>query len=170
MNEWRNDQWSMAVQSLDPEDQSLWKVIEPVKRVSTPSPPLITLAGIALSDSEMPEALAEGLETHFQPVNDPLEPIVNENVNKAMRAYFFTLATEPKLTNFVEIQDVILGLKVGNAPGPNGIFPSGRQPSLSRYSIRLSALSTSYKYGSMPDCFPSLNHGRTRRCHHPMVP
>ena len=26
LNEWRNDQWSAALESLDPEDHSLWRM------------------------------------------------------------------------------------------------------------------------------------------------
>jgi len=39
LNEWRNDQWSVTLESLDPEDQSLWKMAKRVMRVPTPSPP-----------------------------------------------------------------------------------------------------------------------------------
>ena len=72
LNEWRNDQWTL--ESLDPEDQSLWKMAKQVMRFPTLSPPLVTPGGIALSDSEKAEALVDSLEAQFQPVNDPLEP------------------------------------------------------------------------------------------------
>jgi len=39
LNEWRNDQWSTTLESLDPEDQSLWRMPKRVMRVPTPSPP-----------------------------------------------------------------------------------------------------------------------------------
>jgi len=39
LNEWRNDQWSMTLESLDPEEQSLWRMNKRVMRVPTPSPP-----------------------------------------------------------------------------------------------------------------------------------
>ena len=42
-----------------------------VMRVPTPSPPLVTPGGIALSDSGKAEALADSLETQFHAVNDP---------------------------------------------------------------------------------------------------
>jgi len=42
-------------------------------------------------------------------------------VNEAMRTYSFAPASEPKLSNPMEVQDIIQGLKVGMAPGPNGI-------------------------------------------------
>jgi hypothetical protein len=76
LNEWRNDQWSATIESLDPEDQSLWRMTKREMRVPTPSPPLVTPGGIALSDPEKAEALADNLDTQFQPVTDPSVPAV----------------------------------------------------------------------------------------------
>lgn len=70
-------------------------------------------------DAEESEALASSLETQLQPVNDPSEPYVIE-VSETLRAYF-TLASEPQLTNPAEIQDAIRGLTVDKTPGPNGL-------------------------------------------------
>jgi hypothetical protein len=39
LNEWGNDQWSATLESLDPEDQSLWRMTKRMMRVPTPSPP-----------------------------------------------------------------------------------------------------------------------------------
>jgi hypothetical protein len=86
LNEWRNEQWSDTLESLDTEDQSLWKVTKRVMRVPTSSPPLQVPGGLALSDSEKAEALADSLQAQFQPVNDPSDPAAIEMVNKAMRA------------------------------------------------------------------------------------
>ena len=36
-------------------------------RIPTPAPPLVTPGGLALSDSEKAEALADSLEAQFQP-------------------------------------------------------------------------------------------------------
>jgi hypothetical protein len=105
LNEWRNDQWSNALESLDPEDQSLWKMTKRVMSIPTPSPPLVTPGGIALSGSEKTEGLADSLEAQFQPVTDPSVKAVIEVFN------------ESSLTNPMEV----LGLKVGKAPGPDGI-------------------------------------------------
>jgi hypothetical protein len=86
LNEWRNEQWSDTLESLDSEDQSLWKMKKRVMRVPTPSPPLLVPGGLALSDSEKAEDLADSLEVQFQPVNDPSNPAVIEMFNTAMRA------------------------------------------------------------------------------------
>jgi hypothetical protein len=68
--DWRNDQWSSNLESFHPEDQSLCRMTKRVMRFSTPSP-LVTTGGTTLSDSEKSEALADNLETSFQPVTDP---------------------------------------------------------------------------------------------------
>jgi hypothetical protein len=48
LNEWRNGQWSDALESLCSQDQSLWKMTKRVMRVPTPSPPLQGPGGVAL--------------------------------------------------------------------------------------------------------------------------
>ena len=85
LNEWRNDRWSNTLESLDPEDQSLWKMTKRVVRIVKPSPPLVT-PGEALTDSGKAEALADSLEAQFQLVNDPFFPAVIEVVHEGTRA------------------------------------------------------------------------------------
>jgi hypothetical protein len=51
LNEWRNDQWSTTLESLDPQDQSLWRITKRVMRVPTPSPPLGHPRGGSLSQT-----------------------------------------------------------------------------------------------------------------------
>jgi hypothetical protein len=117
---WRNDQWCATPESLDPEDQSLWRMTKLVMRFPTPSLPGHT-GRIALSDSEKAEALADNLEAQVQPVPDLSFPAVIEMVDVALRSYFLTPASDLQLTNPDEVQDAITGLKVGKAPSPNGI-------------------------------------------------
>ena len=42
-------------------------------------------------------------------------------VDVALRSYFLSSASEPKLTNPDEVHEAIRGLKVSKAPGPNAI-------------------------------------------------
>jgi len=120
LKEWRNDLWSATLQSLDPEDQSLWRMTKRVMRVPTPSSSLIT-RGESLSDSEKAEALADNLEAQFQPVTDPSVPAVIEMFDVALRSYFMTPAREPNLTISEEVQEANRGLSVSKALGPSGI-------------------------------------------------
>jgi hypothetical protein len=55
-------------------------------------------------------------------VADPLVPAVIEMVDMVLRSYFQALASELKLTNPDEVHKAIRDLKVGKAPGPNGIL------------------------------------------------
>jgi hypothetical protein len=48
--------------------------------------PLSTQGGIALSDSEKAETLADNMETQFPPVTDPSVPAVTEMVDVALRS------------------------------------------------------------------------------------
>jgi len=80
---------------LDPEDQSLLRMTERVMRVPTPFPSLVTPGGIALLDSEKPEALANNLEAQFQPVTDPSVTAVIETFDVALRSYPMTLPANP---------------------------------------------------------------------------
>jgi len=83
--------------------------------------PLVTPRGIALSDSEKAEALAENLEAQFHLVTDPSAPAVIENVYVALRSYLISPASEPNLTNPEEVQEAIRILKVNKVSGPNCI-------------------------------------------------
>lgn len=65
VNEWRKDQWSSMLESLDPQGRLLWKMTRWEMRIPTPSPPLVTPLGLALLDSEKAEALADSLEAQF---------------------------------------------------------------------------------------------------------
>jgi len=86
------------------------------------SPPPVTPGGIALSDSEKAEAIADSLETQFQPVTDSSVPAV-EMVDVALRSYILTPASDHKLINPYKVHEAIRGLKVSKAPDPNG-FPN----------------------------------------------
>ena len=59
--------------------------------------------------------------SQFQPVTVPSVPAVIEMVDVALESYLQTPASEPKLTNPDEVREAIRGLKLGKAPGPNGI-------------------------------------------------
>jgi hypothetical protein len=121
LNEWRNDQWSATLESLDPEDQSMWWMTKRVMRVPTTSPPMVTLWGFAFSDPEKAESLADNLETQFQLVTHPLVPAVIETVNVGLSSFFRAPANEPKITNNEVGQEAIRFLRVSKAPGPNGV-------------------------------------------------
>jgi hypothetical protein len=60
---------------------------------------MVKQGGLALSDSEKAEALADSLEAQFQPVNNPSYPEVIEMVGEALQAYSNEPASQPKITD-----------------------------------------------------------------------
>jgi len=76
----------IAVENDEAGDESSYSI-------SSPGHP----GGIALSDPEKAEALADSLETQFQPVTDPSVPTFIEMVDVALRSYFLTPVSEPEL-------------------------------------------------------------------------
>jgi len=121
LNEWRSDEWRATLESLDPEDHSLWSMTKRVMRVLHLHPPLVTSRGFAVSDSEKVEALADNLEAQFQPVTDPSFPTIINMVDVALRSYSLSPASEPQLTTPDEVHEATSGLKFSKAPGPNVI-------------------------------------------------
>jgi hypothetical protein len=85
-------------------------------------PPRAATGGIAVSDFEKAETLADNLETRFQPVTNPSVPAVIEMVDVALKSYFLSPASEPQLTTPDKVQEAIRGLNVSKTPGPNGIL------------------------------------------------
>jgi hypothetical protein len=121
LNEWMNDRWITTLEFLIPVDQSLWRMTKRVMRVPTPSPPLVTPVGSALSDCEKAEYLADSLEAQFRAVTVPSVPAVIELVHTQLESYFQTRDSEAVCNDPDEVENTIRGLKVGTAPGPNGI-------------------------------------------------
>jgi hypothetical protein len=62
LNKWRSDQWSDTLETLDFEDQPLWKMTKRLMRFLTLSPPLQVSGGQDPSDSERAAAQADSLE------------------------------------------------------------------------------------------------------------
>jgi hypothetical protein len=108
LNEWNNEQWNATIKSLDPGDQSQCKLTKRLIRVRTPSPLLVITGGVALTDSEKAEALADNLNTPCQPVTDPSFTAVIETVNVGLRSYFMAPAGVPKLNNPEDVQEAIV--------------------------------------------------------------
>jgi len=86
--------------------------------ISSPGHP----GGICSLRPEKAKALADSLETQFQPVTDSSVPAVIEMVDVVLRSYLLAPASEPKLTTHVMVHEAIRGLKFSKALGPNGIL------------------------------------------------
>jgi hypothetical protein len=118
LNKCCKEQWSCTLYSLDPEDQSLWELGGRVMRIPLPLPPLVTLGGTSLCNSEKAEAMANNLLSQFQPVNDQSYPAVIEMVTEALQAYSGAPGSKPKLTKPMEVPGCYSGCQ-----GPQSFRP-----------------------------------------------
>ena len=95
------------------------------------------------------------MEAQFQPLTVPSVPTVIETVDVALESYLQTPASKPNLSNPDEVREAIRGLKLGKAPGPNGIpnkalqnFPCGQYSYSSKSSMPSYAPITFLQFGS----------------------
>jgi len=102
--------------------------------------PLVTPGGIAFSYFEKAEALADNLETRFQPMADPSVPAVIETVDVALRSCLLCPASEPQLTTPDEVHEAIRSLKVSKALSRNGV-PNRASKHLPTRAVSLVAIS-----------------------------
>jgi hypothetical protein len=100
LNDWRNDNRSSTVKSLDPKDHSP--------------------GGKAHSDSEKAEIRNHNVDTQFQLVTDLSVPVVIEMVDVALRSYIVTPANEPNLSDPDEVHEAKSTFKFSKAPRTNG--------------------------------------------------
>jgi hypothetical protein len=88
-----------------------------------------------------------------QAVPHPSDLAVIKMVGEALQAYPYAPASEPKLTNPAEVQDVIRGLKASKAPGPNGI-PNRALKHLPQRAVSL--LAAIFNAALLAQYFPSV--------------
>jgi hypothetical protein len=67
LNEWKNEHWSDTLESLDSEDQSLWKMTKRVMRYPIPSPGLPIAGRTSILRHRKSGSPSRQLEAQFQP-------------------------------------------------------------------------------------------------------
>ena len=119
LDDWRNDQWSSALESLDPEDQSLWRVSKWVMRVLFRLLPVHPRGKRCLRLWES-GSLCRKCGGSVSASDRSCCPGSYWECWHGAHALPYAPASEPKLTNPEEIQEAIRGLKFRKSPGPNG--------------------------------------------------
>lgn len=113
--------WTDYLESLDPEDGSLFKMTKKCKRPFTRIPPLALNNEMAFSDNAKAEVLAKTYEAQFQnnPTKDPI--FDNTITNDVDLALSVQLHHQPDPVEPAEIVDYINKIKIKKAPGRDGI-------------------------------------------------
>lgn len=135
-----NTKWESKLKSLEVKDQSLWQMTKRLLRIPSKSPPLHGIHGLAYSNQDKANALADTLERTFTPHDDPSDIDKIEQVERQVRGLEH-LASSPDdifRTTPAEINRVISQLKSRKAPGLDQI-PNAALKELSKKSIRFMA-------------------------------
>lgn len=124
ISNWRNNNWSDFLIKLKPtETCTLWNATKIFRKKSTPIPPLSTTTGMALSDTEKANALADNFQSiHSQ--NSTLGSVshtylVQRDVRKYLSQPIET--TDIALITPKELKDILLSRKNKKAPGQDSI-------------------------------------------------
>nr|CAD7404735.1 unnamed protein product [Timema cristinae] len=86
VREYRNSVWEDKIESLCVQDRSLWQMTRNLMRVPAPRPPIVSRNGVANSDQEKADALAEHLEAQFVPTDNPSDPVHVAHVAQVISA------------------------------------------------------------------------------------
>ncbi|KAB0804621.1 hypothetical protein PPYR_01591 [Photinus pyralis] len=118
----RNEQWRQKVESLNPDDGSLWTMSRYLRKKRPRLPPLHGPFGVAYTDADKAEALADSLEAQCSPVYEHLDEAHIQRVHSHVRRQ---LAVPPPdripHTTAGEVRNFLTHLKIRKAPGPDGI-------------------------------------------------
>ncbi|GBO38131.1 RNA-directed DNA polymerase from mobile element jockey [Araneus ventricosus] len=99
------------------EDGTIWKFVRPFKKKFKKIPPLTSLAGIANTDTEKANCLANSLEAQFT-VNNISHPETEEMVKESVTRFRLEIDPDNQLSDPPsEIQNCIKNLKNNKAPG-----------------------------------------------------
>jgi hypothetical protein len=113
----RNECWKAKLLSLDPEDRNFWS-----RKDAAPPRPLHGTHGLVYTAVEKAEVFADSLERQCREVEDNTNDNLVRQVKRHLRQ---TINDKPitrlKFTSPKEIQTILKNLKIGKAPGPDGI-------------------------------------------------
>nr|CAD7198333.1 unnamed protein product [Timema douglasi] len=106
VREYRNSVWEDKIESLCVQDRSLWQMTRNLMRVPAPRPPIVGRNGVANSDKEKADALAEHLEAQFVPTDNPSDPVHVAHVAQVIELR----ETRQPVPNFLYVLELALVL------------------------------------------------------------
>lgn len=151
-----NAKWTQKLESLKTEDQSLWQLTKRLMRIPTKSPPLHGMYGLAYSNQEKANALADTLESTFTPHDDPSDiDKIRQAENQIRRFKHLESDLEEVIqTTPAEIRQALDKLKTRKAPGLDQI-PNAALKELSKKSVTFMAhiFNAILRWGHFPSLF-----------------
>lgn len=120
----RNKEWERKLTSLNAKDKSLWQMTKSILRIPTKSPPLHGVNGMAYSNIDKANAMADTLATTFYPNDNPscIDNIeaVGRSIRR-LRGMSDTVPGDKRLCSPAEVLTIIYKLRNNKAPGCDNI-------------------------------------------------
>jgi Reverse transcriptase (RNA-dependent DNA polymerase)/Endonuclease-reverse transcriptase len=120
--EHNHSQWESKVSQINPQDRSLWRLSGALTRKAHAIPPLTGVNGIAYTDSDKANVLADTLEQTFQPNDEPKcnahINTVNDKVNSFLQR---PVDRDFRKTDAAEIKNILKQMHPKKAPGLDNV-------------------------------------------------
>lgn len=122
MQDQRNRDWNDFLTTLDPEDNSLFKVNKKLTRKFQPVPPLKSPSGVVFTDIDKANLFGNTLEQTFICNSQLQDPIHDQLVHATVERYFTNLnVPSPPIITPNDINEIIKHLNAHKSPGPDNI-------------------------------------------------
>lgn len=121
INSHLNQIWEKKIENINDNNETPWNFIKSLKNKRAQATPLKNGNKTYISDKDKAEAFAEMLESQFTP-NPDNNPTFTNSINNSNQNFFNHIPpTTIKLTNLLEIQNIIKNLNPKKAPGDDNI-------------------------------------------------
>jgi hypothetical protein len=132
----RNEQWEQKFESLNSEDNSIWKIAKILRNTRKPLPPIHGAGGIVYTDHEKAEAFADSLELQCRASLANADPDhIDEMLEEAP-----DLLIQPASPQ--EVSETIRSLKNRKAPGPDNIANKALKTLPEKAIVAITAIAT----------------------------
>jgi exonuclease III len=115
-------QWENKVSQINPQDRSLWKLSGALTRKAIAIPPLTGVNGIAYTDSDKANVLADTLEQTFQPNDEPKCDTHIHTVKEKVHCFLQKpVDCDFRKTDAAEIKNILKQMHPKKAPGLDNV-------------------------------------------------
>lgn len=123
LQEYRNERWATALEQLEIEEESPWRIARALRQKRKTVPPIHNPAGLVYSDEDKAEAFADRLELQNSQNSDLIDTAHVEHVERYNTRMLNKIdRSTPKHVTPVEVAQLIKKLSLRKAPGPDNIL------------------------------------------------
>lgn len=117
LNHYKNKKWKTTLEKLNPQDNSIWKIVKALKNKKQNTPPIHGIHGIAYAPEDKAEAFADSIENQFTPNDDIIDDETFDRCHRIRKAIPSLAKTDPPIPPTLpdEIQNIIQNINLRKA-------------------------------------------------------